>query len=76
MPKVMEKREFGEEYVPITDVSFTAKYRASRFCNAVEYEVKILIFYFEKQTFGTLQSPQMLIILQFDEAYKTERTCI
>ena len=76
MPKVMEKREFGEEYVPITDVSFTAKYRASRFCNAVEYEVKILIFYFEKQTFGTLQSPQMLIILQFDEAYKTERICI
>jgi hypothetical protein len=76
VPKVMEKREFGEEYVPITDVSFTAKYRASRFCNAVEYEVKILIFYFEKQTFGTLQSPQMLIILQFDEAYKTERICI
>lgn len=70
------KREFGEECASITDISFTAKYLASRFCNAVEYEVKILIFYFEKQTFGTLQSPQMLIILQFDEAYKTERICI
>ncbi len=34
------KREFGEEYASITDVSFTAKYRASCFCNAVEYEVK------------------------------------
>jgi len=33
---------------PITDVSFIAKHLASRFCNAVEYEVKILIFYFEK----------------------------
>jgi hypothetical protein len=61
---------------PITDVSFTAKYLESRFCNAVEYEVKVLIFYFEKQAFGTLQYPQMLIILHFDEAYKTERTCI
>ena len=32
-------KEFGEEYASITDVSFTAKYRASCFCKAVEYEV-------------------------------------
>ena len=33
------KREFGEEYASTTDAGFTAKYRASCFCNAVEYEV-------------------------------------
>ncbi|MCP4264523.1 MAG: hypothetical protein GY777_02935 [Candidatus Brocadiaceae bacterium] len=32
------KREFGEKYASITDIGFTAKYRASCFCNAVEYE--------------------------------------
>ena len=34
------KREFGEKYASITDVSFTAKYRASCYCNAVGYEVR------------------------------------
>ena len=33
------KSEFGDEYASITDAGFTAKYRASCFCNAVEYEV-------------------------------------
>ncbi|MGR3292696.1 MAG: GFA family protein [Candidatus Scalindua sp.] len=33
------KREFGEAYASTTDVGFTAKYRATCFCNAVEYEV-------------------------------------
>ncbi len=75
LPCIM-KRKFGEKQASITDVSFTAKCRVSCFCNAVEYEVKILISYSEKQSFGTLQSPRMLIILQFDEAYKTERICI
>jgi len=32
-------REFGEEYASITDAGCTAKYRASCFCSAVEYEV-------------------------------------
>jgi hypothetical protein len=35
----MEKSEFGDEYASVTDAGFTAKYRASCFCNAVEYEV-------------------------------------
>ncbi len=30
---------FGDKYASITDAGFTAKYRASCFCNAVEYEV-------------------------------------
>ncbi len=34
------KKEFGEKYGSIEDVNFTAKYRASCFCNAVEYEVR------------------------------------
>ena len=34
------KKEFGEKFASITDGSFTAKYRASCYCNAVEYEVR------------------------------------
>ncbi|MDR4496408.1 MAG: hypothetical protein MRK02_00520 [Candidatus Scalindua sp.] len=34
------KREFGESYASVDDVSFTAKYRASCYCSAVEYEVR------------------------------------
>ena len=34
----MEK-EFGLDYSSIEDVGFTAKYRASCFCNTVQYEV-------------------------------------
>jgi len=34
------KKEFGEAYASVEDVSFTAKSRASCFCNAVEYEVR------------------------------------
>ncbi len=33
------KREFGEKQASITDAGFSAKYRVSGFCNAVEYEV-------------------------------------
>ncbi len=33
-------KEFGEAYASITDAGFTAKYRASFYCNAVEYEVR------------------------------------
>jgi len=33
------KKEFGSNYASITDVDFTAKYRASCYCNAVQYEV-------------------------------------
>jgi hypothetical protein len=34
----MEK-EFGSDYASIADVNFKAKYRASCYCNAVQYEV-------------------------------------
>ena len=33
------KKEFGSNYASITDVNFKAKYRASCYCNAVQYEV-------------------------------------
>jgi len=33
------KKEFGSNYASIADVNFTAKYRASCFCDAVQYEV-------------------------------------
>jgi hypothetical protein len=33
------KKEFGSNYASISDVNFKAKYRASCFCNAVQYEV-------------------------------------
>jgi len=33
------KKEFGSNYASITDVDFTAKYRASCFCDAIQYEV-------------------------------------
>ena len=33
------KKEFGSNYASIADVNFTAKYRASCYCNAVQYEV-------------------------------------
>jgi len=33
------KKEFGSNYASIKDVNFTAKYRASCYCNAVQYEV-------------------------------------
>ena len=34
----MEK-EFGSNYASIADINFKAKYRASCYCNAVQYEV-------------------------------------
>ncbi len=33
------KKEFGPDYASMTDVNFTAKYRASCFCDAIQYEV-------------------------------------
>lgn len=33
------KKELGSNYASITDVNFTAKYRASCYCDAVQYEV-------------------------------------
>ena len=33
------KKEFGSNYASITDVNFTAKYRASCYCDSVQYEV-------------------------------------
>ena len=33
------KKEFGSNYASISDVNFKAKYRASCYCNAVQYEV-------------------------------------
>jgi hypothetical protein len=33
------ENEFGSNYASITDVNFTAKYRASCYCDAVQYEV-------------------------------------
>ena len=33
------KKEFGSDYASISDVNFTVKYRASCYCNAVQYEV-------------------------------------
>lgn len=32
--------EFGPEYASITDANFKVKYRASCYCNAVQYEVR------------------------------------
>ncbi|MGR3320130.1 MAG: GFA family protein [Candidatus Anammoxibacter sp.] len=34
------KNGFGKEYAAIPDIGFIAKYRASCYCNAVEYEVR------------------------------------
>ena len=36
---IIMKKEFGSNYASITDVNFTAKYRASCYCDAVQYEV-------------------------------------
>ena len=33
------KKEFGSKYASITDDNFTAKYRASCYCDSVQYEV-------------------------------------
>jgi len=34
------KKEFGENYASVADINFTAKYKASCFCNAVKYETQ------------------------------------
>ena len=34
------KKEFGEKFASVTDSGFTAKYRASCYCRAVQFEVK------------------------------------
>jgi hypothetical protein len=62
------KKEFGEKYASITDVSFTAKYRASCFCNAVEYEVGsatitfFLAFGFPARTYCSVRAGCLLLL--------------
>lgn len=34
------KKGFGAKFASVADVNFTARYRASCYCNAVEYEVR------------------------------------
>jgi hypothetical protein len=36
---IIMKKEYGSDYASITDVNFTAKYRARCYCGAVQYEV-------------------------------------